>query len=471
MSLLPTPTTTTTTAATARRIRPSSPDSALTASSNIPAEASGSLRSPPPAPIQQQQQSPPHRPRPSEDDLDLDVYDDDDEGASSSSFLVPPSSSSPRDLSSPPASHSSPSSASPSGAVKSYPPVDVSCFGRSFQVPDPRFFFQRQWLPLWGLGVVSLIVVVALYLNRNKILPPLMAFCASVRAMGATGHLILTALVFISSFPFMIGYGTLLVMSGFIFGFPLGFIPAYLGAVLGAFACLFIFRRWMGKYYRDLILGYYPKFKAVESAIDSGGMKLVVLIRLAPYPYGFMNLLLATTTMPASRYMIATAIGEVKNLFHVYIGSTLRSLADIKGDSFLEIVLVVCGLVVAAAGFAYLTWLVRRALKEADISEGDEDDAGAGAGTATGAAGGGGGLVALTVVDGARGLARGASEGGGVVQDGGASRSAVPMRSTGGKRGSVHFDANAGDVRRANKPSVEGGAHYSRVRNDDGEGR
>ncbi|KAJ1557700.1 Tlg2-vesicle protein, partial [Cladochytrium tenue] len=219
---------------------------------------------------------------------------------------------------------------------------------------------------LIAAAAVAALVLTLLYVNRQRILGPLVDFCSKIRSLGAVGHLILTALVFLSSFPFLVGYGTLLVLSGFIFGFPSGIIPAYTGAVLGAVACFFIFRRWLGAYYRRLILKHYPQFKAVEAAIETGGLKLMILIRLAPYPYGIMNLLLATTGMPAWRYITATAIGETKNLFHVYVGSTLRSLADLSAapSSAVEIAAIVVGLVAAAAGFAYLTLLVRRAIRD-----------------------------------------------------------------------------------------------------------
>ena len=72
----------------------------------------------------------------------------------------------------------------------------------------------------------------------------------------------------------MIGYGTLLLMSGLIFGFPWGFAPAYLGAVLGAVVFFWGARKWLGSYYKDLIVKHYPRFRAIERAIDSGGLQV-----------------------------------------------------------------------------------------------------------------------------------------------------------------------------------------------------
>lgn len=81
-------------------------------------------------------------------------------------------------------------------------------------------------------------------------------------------------LLFLTCFPPLVGYGTLLYMFGFIYGFPLGFFPAYLGAWSGGVCCFLLARRWMGDYYRGKILRTFPKFEAIEDAIEKGGLKV-----------------------------------------------------------------------------------------------------------------------------------------------------------------------------------------------------
>ncbi|KAF9139544.1 hypothetical protein BG015_001978, partial [Linnemannia schmuckeri] len=56
---------------------------------------------------------------------------------------------------------------------------------------------------------------------------------------------------------------------------------------------------------------------------------LMVLIRLAPYPFNVMNALLSATHIPLSTFALATALSLTKLALHVYIGSTLSSLAPI----------------------------------------------------------------------------------------------------------------------------------------------
>ncbi|KAG9068114.1 hypothetical protein KI688_011707 [Linnemannia hyalina] len=59
---------------------------------------------------------------------------------------------------------------------------------------------------------------------------------------------------------------------------------------------------------------------------------LLVLIRLAPYPFNVMNAILSATHIPLSTYIVATAISLTKLALHVYIGSTLSTLTGGDGD-------------------------------------------------------------------------------------------------------------------------------------------
>ncbi|KAI8832690.1 snare associated Golgi protein-domain-containing protein [Chytridium lagenaria] len=253
-----------------------------------------------------------------------------------------------------------------------------------------QWIFSPKWAALWAIAAVTGVLGVLLWAFKDKIIPPLMAFCASVRGMGAGGAMIMGLIVFATCFPPMIGYGTSLVLCGFIFGFPGGFLPAYLGAVAGGVLCFVASRKFLGSHYRSMLLERYPKLKVVEDAIEKGGLKLLILIRLAPYPFGIMNVIFSTTTISLPRYAAATSVAAFKNLIHVYIGSTLQTLADIGGGgggkdpkdgdngpkpaTILEISFMVGGLIAAVGGFVYLSVLLKRAIREAGIEGHDEED-------------------------------------------------------------------------------------------------
>ncbi|KAJ3211145.1 hypothetical protein HDU67_004758 [Dinochytrium kinnereticum] len=247
-------------------------------------------------------------------------------------------------------------------------------------------FFSVKWVALWVIAGVTVLLGALIWGFHDRIIPPLMEFCARIREMGFSGALIMGSIVFATCFPPMIGYGTSLVMCGFIFGFPYGFVPAYMGAVAGGVLCFLGARRFLGTHYRGYLLDKYPKLKVVEDAIEQGGLKLIILIRLAPYPFGIMNVIFSTTSISLPRYATATAIAAFKNLIHIYVGSTLQSLADIGGGSKrnpdgspaitspVEIAVMVGGLVAAIGGFIYLTHLLRRAIRNAGLDDRDEEN-------------------------------------------------------------------------------------------------
>lgn len=176
-------------------------------------------------------------------------------------------------------------------------------------------------------------------------------------------------MIFATCFPPLIGYGTLLYFCGFVFKFPWGFFPAFIGPFFGAAIGFPMGRKWL-KTYRDMLVRHYPNFAYIESAVDQGGLKLLVLIRLAPYPFGLGTLLLSSTRIEYKTFLLGTAIGLCKNIIHVYIGSTIDDLTDVtKSRNGFQIFILACNLCMAVGVFVYITRRVRKVLKEARISE------------------------------------------------------------------------------------------------------
>ncbi|KAF9950550.1 hypothetical protein BGZ70_001307 [Mortierella alpina] len=125
--------------------------------------------------------------------------------------------------------------------------------------------------------------------------------------------------------------------------------------------------------------------KSVVKAVEKRGFKLMILIRLAPYPFNVMNALLSATHIPLSTFALATALSLTKLALHVYIGSTLSSLAgpspttppptsedgqvpvtDTHGRNLKIFVMIISMLLGIAVG-AYV-WMVAK--REIEASEG-----------------------------------------------------------------------------------------------------
>ncbi|KAF9903906.1 hypothetical protein EC991_003197 [Linnemannia zychae] len=117
-------------------------------------------------------------------------------------------------------------------------------------------------------------------------------------------------------------------MSGYVYGFGLGLFIAYTSALLGSITCFYLCRRWFKVQVRAL-MAKKQSMKSVVKAVEKRGFKLMILIRLAPYPFNVMNALLSATHIPLSTFSLATALSLTKLALHVYIGSILSSLAPV----------------------------------------------------------------------------------------------------------------------------------------------
>lgn len=88
-----------------------------------------------------------------------------------------------------------------------------------------------------------------------------------------------TGLIFIASFPPIPGYGTLSVLCGFIYGFPFGIIPPFIGGVLGSSCCFLLSRRFGRSYVQNLLL-HYTYIDAAMKAIEIKGIKVIKCLGL-----------------------------------------------------------------------------------------------------------------------------------------------------------------------------------------------
>ncbi|KAI9099902.1 hypothetical protein DFS34DRAFT_513156 [Phlyctochytrium arcticum] len=237
-----------------------------------------------------------------------------------------------------------------------------------------RHLFSAQYLPIWILVALSVFGAIFFFTFHKQIVEFMTAFAKYITDKGPSGMFFMTFFLWLSCFPPLIGFGSLLYLCGFIYGFPLGFVPAYIGALSGACSSFSLARWWMGDYYRARILNWYPKFKNIEDAVDKGGLKLTTMIRLAPYPFGIMSVLFSMTSVTFTRYTQATALALLKIILHIYIGSSVRDLAEMSNFTPARVAALVFGMLIATVVFVYLTVLVRRALKEAHIvgDEGEE---------------------------------------------------------------------------------------------------
>ncbi|CAO3573714.1 unnamed protein product [Mortierella alpina] len=238
------------------------------------------------------------------------------------------------------------------------------------------------WVGLWFVFAAVGLAIFAGF--HTKIFEILEAMAAFIQGLGRAGPPIIMLGLFLTSFPPLIGYSSLVTMSGYVYGFGFGLFIAYTSALLGSITCFYLCRRWFKVQVRAM-MAKKQSLKSVVKAVEKRGFKLMILIRLAPYPFNVMNALLSATHIPLSTFALATALSLTKLALHVYIGSTLSSLAgpspttppptsddgqvpvtDTHGRN-LKIFVMVISMILGIAVGAYV-WMVAK--REIEASEG-----------------------------------------------------------------------------------------------------
>lgn len=100
-------------------------------------------------------------------------------------------------------------------------------------------------------------------------------------------------LAFVCAFPPMIGYSTAVTISGFVYGFPLGW-PIVATATVAGSTAAFMTSRGVFSGYVHRLVGKDKKFIALGQVLRRDGLGVLAMIRLCPLPYSLSNGFLAT---------------------------------------------------------------------------------------------------------------------------------------------------------------------------------
>ncbi|CAJ0553579.1 Ff.00g120910.m01.CDS01 [Fusarium sp. VM40] len=145
------------------------------------------------------------------------------------------------------------------------------------------------------------------------------------------GWILAFMLVFVTSFPPIVGYSTASTIAGFVYGFPLGWPIVASGCTAGAL-CAFLASRTVLSGYVDRMVGRDHRFVALGQVLRQEGIWYLTAIRFCPLPFSLSNGFLATIpSITPLAFTISTALSSPKLLVHVFIGSRLALLAE-KGD-------------------------------------------------------------------------------------------------------------------------------------------
>ena len=117
----------------------------------------------------------------------------------------------------------------------------------------------------------------------------------------------------------------------------------------------------------------YPTFGAIDKAIESEGLKLIILLRLCPLiPFTILNYLMGGTAISINKYILGSFGMIPGTIVYVFIGTTISSIADAASgntsgngnNKILILVLIIVGSILACAGIVYVSIVAKKKLKE-----------------------------------------------------------------------------------------------------------
>lgn len=217
----------------------------------------------------------------------------------------------------------------------------------------------RRSQPRIALAIAVAAVVAALFF----VLPLggwTVALLERVDRWGAWAGVALAA-VWVPAAVLLVPGSVITLGTGFLLGVGWGLVTVSIGSTAGAIAAFLIGRTLA----RDRVRAWIadrPRFLAVDRAVGTGGLGIVLLTRLSPlFPYNFQNYAFALTGIRFRDYALGSWVGMLPGtLLYVYLGSTAQALAAIgageRGRTALEWGAFAVGLVATAAA----TWIVTR---------------------------------------------------------------------------------------------------------------
>lgn len=202
-----------------------------------------------------------------------------------------------------------------------------------------------------GIGLLLLVsgAAVTAFLTQGRSLKEAADYITrTVDASGPWGPVIFVTTFVIATLLLIPATG-LTLAAGYLFGPVAGTALVTAAATLGAVAA-FVVSRYIAKDYIKGKLQSYPRLKAIEEQVSTEGIKIVLLLRLAPLvPFTILNYALGITDVSFVSYTVATALGKLPGVFsQVYVGSTGRSVeaaTTATGSSNLSLALTAVGVV------------------------------------------------------------------------------------------------------------------------------
>ncbi|MBD2682244.1 TVP38/TMEM64 family protein [Nostoc paludosum FACHB-159] len=203
------------------------------------------------------------------------------------------------------------------------------------------------------------------FFNPQAILRDALQWIDRLGTMGAIAFIAIYIIATVAFFP-----GSILTLgAGVIFGVVWGSLYVFIGATLGATAA-FLVGRYLARNWVAQKIADNKKFTAIDRAVGTEGLKIVLLTRLSPiFPFNLLNYAFGITGVSLKDYFIGSVGMIPGTIMYVYIGSLAGNLATIGTQTqptnpTLQWTIRIVGLIATVAVTIYITRIARKALEE-----------------------------------------------------------------------------------------------------------
>jgi len=153
-------------------------------------------------------------------------------------------------------------------------------------------------------------------------------FLTQAQNWGIAGGVVFVVLYAAATVIFVPGL-LLTLGAGFIYGVVRGSLYVMLGASLGAILA-FLTGRYLARDWVTRTLQAYPRFKAIDAAVEREGLKIVLLTRLSPlFPFNLLNYAFGITSVSLRDYAIGCLGMLPGTILYVYLGSLASDWASL----------------------------------------------------------------------------------------------------------------------------------------------
>ncbi|KAL5466723.1 hypothetical protein EMCRGX_G030871 [Ephydatia muelleri] len=173
----------------------------------------------------------------------------------------------------------------------------------------------------WCSMVLMVVVTVVVILLSRMYLFDILTWLEGLPVVESI--LLFVVLFTIVSFPFAFGYIVLNMMAGYLYGFVTGQFVVSVSVTFGLVISMGLCRRYFANYAQTHFTS--TPFMALMKVLEGpSGLKVMVMARLTPVPFGIQNALFAMTKMDLWRCLLASVIGLTPTqLLNTYMGSTV----------------------------------------------------------------------------------------------------------------------------------------------------